>query len=196
MSTQNLSDLELAAKEIEEGINFEKNLAYLNAEGEKGNTFALKTLGFLYSLGVFNPEDKSKNDLIDINSEESEKKARDYFTKAAELGSVQAKIWLAMGECIKVAVEADAEENAAGEKSPAAEPRAEDFLHAEKLALHAIEESKKEGCDCTKDALLIMCHWLSRVYDSKKPANPIYDAEKADYWEKESEKYRDSDNLA
>ena len=33
MSTQNLSKLELAAEEIDQGINFEKNLAYLNEEG-------------------------------------------------------------------------------------------------------------------------------------------------------------------
>ncbi len=179
MSTQNLSKLELAAEEIDQGINFEKNLAFLNEKGEKGNTFALKTLGFLYSLGVHNSEDKSKNTLIDIHSEENAKKACEYFTKAAELGSVHAKIWLAMGECIRVAIEDEAIENS---------PVAEDFHHAEKLALHAIEESKKEGCDCTQKAVAMMCYWLAQVYASKNPINPLYDEEKTKYWEDQYEK--------
>lgn len=183
MSTQNLSRLELAAEEIDQGINFEKNLAYLNEEGEKGNIFALKTLGFLYSLGLYDSQDESKKLLIDNRSEESEKKAREYFTKAAELGSVHAKIWLAMGECIRVALD-DKSDSEAGENFPTAQ----DFLNAEKLALHAIEESKKESCDCTQNAVAMMCHWLAQVYDSKNPSNPIYDEEKVKYWEEEYEK--------
>ena len=199
MSTQNLSEIELAAEEIEAGINFEKNLKLLNEEGEKGNIFALKTLGFLYSLGVFNYEDKSKNTLIDIQSEESEKKAREYFSKAAALGSVHAKIWLAMGECIRVAVGDDSKENENDEKSKVASAvkspaksstkssakslTAQDFLNAEQLALHAIEESKKEDCDCTQDAVDLMYHWLARVYDCENPVNPIHDEKKAKKFE-------------
>ena len=120
-------------------------------------------------------------------SHPSGKKAEWYFKKSSELGSVHAMAWLAMHDCLRVALESDdADENA--------EPlSAEDFLKAEKSVLKAIEESKKDSCDCTPEAIEILCVWLSKVYASKNPLNPIYDEEKAKYWE---EKFKDSQKNA
>ena len=175
--------LDLAAYKANHGIDFEESLAFLNKKADEGDIFALKTLGFLNCVGVFNSFDESKSSLVDINTDESEKKAASYFKKACDLGSVHAMAWFAMGDCIHAAAESDkAEENT----EPA--PTAEDFLKAEKSALKAIEESKKPGCDCTTEGISTIYYWLSRVYASKNPVNPIHDEEKAKYWENKYEK--------
>ena len=61
------------------------------------------------------------------------------------------------------------------------------FLSSDNL--EAIEESKKPGCDCTPEAMSTIYYWLSRVYASKNPVNPIHDEEKAKYWENKYEKF-------
>ena len=175
--------LDLIAYKANHGIDFEESLAFLNKKADEGDIFALKTLGFLNCVGVFNPFDESKHSLVDINTDESEQKATAYFKKAFDLGSVHAMVWFAMRDCIHAAAESDnAEENT----EPASS--AEDFLKAEKSALKAIEESKKPGCDCTPEAMSTIYYWLSRVYASKNPVNPIHDEEKAKYWENKYEK--------
>ena len=179
--------LDLAAYKAFHGIDFEKSIVYLEKEADADNVFALNTLGFLYCTGAFNPFDDSKGALVQINTKESDEKAEWYFKKSSELGSVHAMAWLAMHDCLRVALESDdADENT--------EPlSAEDFLKAEKSVLKAIEESKKDSCDCTPEAIEILCVWLSKVYASKNPLNPIYDEEKAKYWE---EKFKDSQKNA
>ena len=92
-------------------------------------------------------------------------------------------VWFAMRDCIHTAAESDNEE-----ENTESAPSAEDFLKAEKSALKAIEESKKPGCDCTPEAMSTIYYWLSRVYASKNPVNPIHDEEKAKYWENKYEK--------
>ena len=175
--------LDLIAYKANHGIDFEESVAFLNKKADEGDIFALKTLGFLNCVGVFNPFDESKHSLVDINTDESEQKATAYFKKAFDLGSVHAMVWFAMRDCIHTAAESDnAEENT----EPASS--AEDFLKAEKSALKAIEESKKPGCDCTPEAMSTIYYWLSRVYASKNPVNPIHDEEKAKYWENKYEK--------
>ena len=175
--------LDLIAYKANHGIDFEESLAFLNKKADEGDIFALKTLGFLNCVGVFNPFDESKHSLVDINTDESEQKAASYFKKAFDLGSVHATVWFAMRDCIHAAAESDnAEENT----EPA--PSAEDFLKAEKSALKAIEESKKPGCDCTPEGMSTIYYWISRVYASKNPVNPIHDEEKAKYWENKYEK--------
>lgn len=175
--------LDFVAYKANHGIDFEESLAFLNKKADEGDIFALKTLGFLNCVGVFNPFDESKSSLVDINTDESEQKATAYFKKAFDLGSVHAMVWFAMRDCIHAAAESDnAEENT----EPASS--AEDFLKAEKSALKAIEESKKPGCDCTPEAMSTIYYWLSRVYASENPVNPIHDEEKAKYWENKYEK--------
>lgn len=175
--------LDLIAYKANHGIDFEESVAFLNKKADEGDIFALKTLGFLNCVGVFNPFDESKSSLVDINTDESEQKATAYFKKAFDLGSVHAMVWFAMRDCIHAAAESDnAEENT----EPA--PSAEDFFKAEKSALKAIKESKKPGCDCTPEAMSTIYYWLSRVYASKNPVNPIHDEEKAKYWENKYEK--------
>ena len=175
--------LDLIAYKANHGIDFEESVTFLNKKADEGDIFALKTLGFLNCVGVFNPFDESKHSLVDINTDESEQKATAYFKKAFDLGSVHAMVWFAMRDCIHAAAESDnAEENT----EPASS--AEDFLKAEKSALKAIEESKKPGCDCTPEAMSTIYYWLSRVYASKNPVNPIHDEEKAKYWENKYEK--------
>ena len=175
--------LDLIAYKANHGIDFEESVAFLNKKADEGDIFALKTLGFLNCVGVFNPFDESKSSLVDINTDESEQKAASYFKKAFALGSVHAMVWFAMRDCIHAAAESDkTEENT----EPA--PSSEDFLKAEKSALKAIEESKKPGCDCTPEAMSTIYYWLSRVYASKNPVNPIHDEEKAKYWENKYEK--------
>lgn len=175
--------LDLIAYKANHGIDFEESLVFLNKKADEGDIFALKTLGFLNCVGVFNPFDESKSSLVDINTDESEQKATAYFKKAFDLGSVHAMVWFAMRDCIHTAAESD---NAKENTEPA--PSAEDFLKAEKSALKAIEESKKPGCDCTPEAMSTIYYWLSRVYASKNPVNPIHDEEKAKYWENKYEK--------
>ncbi len=177
--------LEYAAFKANNGIDYEESVAFLTKKAEEGNAYALKTLGFLHCVGVFNAFDNSKNSLIDINSEENEKKAEEYFKKAAEKGSVHAKVWFAIRDCIKVASEA--EESDSSEENTEA-PTADDFYKAEKEALEAIEESKKGNCDCTPDAIKFVCSWLSKLYASDNPVNPIHNEEKAKYWNEESER--------
>ena len=173
--------LNLAAYKANHGIDFEESLAFLNKKADEGDIFALKTLGFLNCLGVFNPFDKSKNSLIEISTDESEQKAVAYFKRACDLGSVHAMVWFAMRDCIYAVAESDnPEENA----EPA--PVAGDFLKAEKSALKAIEESKKPDCDCAPEGMSTIYYWLSRVYASNNPVNPIYDEEKSKYWEEKS----------
>ena len=174
--------LDLAAYKANHGIDYEESVAFLNKKADDGDIFALKTLGFLNCVGVFNPFDDSKSSLVDINTEESEEKAAEYFKRAYDLGSVHAMVWFATRDCIKAAAES---ENPEENTEP---PTAEDFLKAEKSALKAIEASKKPGCDCSEDGLAIVYSWLSRVYASKNPLNPLYDEEKAKYWESESSK--------
>ena len=175
--------LDFVAYKANHGIDFEESLAFLNKKADEGDIFALKTLGFLNCVGVFNPFDESKHSLVDINTDESEQKATAYFKKAFDLGSVHAMVWFAMRDCIHAAAES---ENPEENTEPA--PSAEDFLKAEKSALKAIEESKKPGCDCTPEAMSTIYYWLSRVYASKNPVNPIHDEEKAKYWENKYEK--------
>ena len=176
---------DLAAYKANHGIDFEESLAFLNKKADEGDIFALKTLGFLNCVGVFNPFDESKHSLVDINTDESEQKATAYFKKAFDLGSVHAMVWFAMRDCIHAASESNnAEENT----EPA--PSAKDFLTAEKSALKAIEESKKPGCDCTPEGMSTIYYWLSRVYASNNPANPIHDEEKSKYWEEKSKKFK------
>ena len=175
--------LDLIAYKANHGIDFEESVAFLNKKADEGDIFALKTLGFLNCVGVFNPFDESKHSLVDINTDESEQKATAYFKKAFDLGSVHAMVWFAMRDCIHTAAES---ENPEENTEPA--PSAEDFLKAEKSALKAIEESKKPGCDCTPEAMSTIYYWLSRVYASKNPVNPIHDEEKAKYWENKYEK--------
>ena len=172
--------LDLAAYKAFHGIDFEKSVVLLEKMADADNVFALNTLGFLYCTGAFNPFDDSKGALVQINTKESEEKAEWYFKKASELGSVHAMSWFALRDCMRVALESDdADENT--------EPlSAEDFLKAEKSVLKAIEESKKDSCDCIPEVIEILYGWLSAVYASKNPLNPIYDEEKAKYWEGES----------
>ena len=173
--------LDLVAYKANHGIDFEESVAFLNKKADEGDISALKTLGFLNSVGVFNPFDKSKNSLVDINTDESEEKTTSYFKRASDLGSVHAMVWFAMRDCIYAAAESDnAEENT--EQAPSAE----DFLKAEKSALKAIEESKKPGGDCTLEGISILYYWLSRVYASNNPVNPIHDEEKSKYWEEKA----------
>ena len=175
--------LDLAAYKANHGIDFEESVSFLNKKADEGDIFALKTLGFINCVGVFNPFDSSKSSLVDINTEESEEKAAAYFKRAFDLGSVHANVWFAMRDCIYAAAESDkTEENT----EPA--PSSEDFLKAEKSALKAIEESKKPGCDCTPEAMSAIYYWLSRVYASNNPVNPIHDEEKSKHWEKKSKK--------
>ncbi len=185
-SEKEIATFEHAADELNRGINFDKNLALFEKEAEQNNVYALKVLGFLYSVGVFNPDDPSKSALIDISSKESEEKAKSYFKKAKDLGSVHAMLWFAMHDCIYIshATEENLEE---GETLPTAQ----DFIAAEALALKTIEESKKESSDCPDGLIECLYYWIARLYDSKNPNNPIYDEKKAAYWDKmdkESEK--------
>ncbi|MBQ4379042.1 MAG: hypothetical protein II821_07595 [Treponema sp.] len=175
--------LDLIACKTEAGIDFEESVEFLNKKADEGDIFALKTLGFLNCVGVFNPFDKSKSSLVEINTDESDQKAAGYFKRACDLGSVHAMVWFAMRDCIHAASWSGfPEENT----EPA--PGAEDFFKAEKSALKAIEESKKPGCDCTPNAISIVYYWLSSVYASKNPVNPVYDEEKARYWKECYEK--------
>ena len=175
--------LDLIAYKANHGIDFEESVAFLNKKADEGDIFALKTLGFINCVGVFNPFDSSKISLVDINTEESEEKAAAYFKRAFELGSVHAMVWFATRDCIHAAAESENPE-----ENTESAPSAEDFLKAEKSALKAIAESKKPGCDCTEDGLASVYYWLSRVYASKNPVNPVYDEEKARYWESEYSK--------
>lgn len=84
--------LDLIAYKANHGIDFEESLAFLNKKADEGDIFALKTLGFLNCVGVFNPFDESKSSLVDINTDESEQKAASYFKKAFALGSVHAMV--------------------------------------------------------------------------------------------------------
>ena len=173
--------LDLAAYKANHGIDFKESVAFLNKKADEGDIFALKTLGFLYCLGVFNPFDKLKNSLVEIDTDESDQKAASYFKRAYDLGSVHANVWFAMHDCIYAAAESNKpEENT----EPA--PSSEDFLKAEKSALKAIEESKKPGCDCTPEGMSTIYYWLSRVYASNNPVNPIHDEEKSKYWEEKA----------
>ena len=36
----------------------------------------------------------------------------------------------------------------------------------------------------------ILYYWLSRVYASNNPANPIHDEEKSKYWEEKSKEFK------
>ena len=177
--------LDLIAYKANHGIDFEESVAFLNKKADEGDIFALKTLGFLNCVGVFNPFDESKHSLVDINTDKSEQKATAYFKKAFDLGSVHAMVWFAMRDCIHAAAESDNEE-----ENTESAPSAEDFLKAEKSALKAIEESKKPGCDCTPEAMSTIYYWLSRVYASNNPANPIHDEKKSKYWEEKSKKFK------
>ncbi len=76
--------LDLAAYKANHGIDFEESVAFLAKKADEGDIFALKTLGFLNCVGVFNPFDESKSSLVEINTDESEKKAAAYFKKACE----------------------------------------------------------------------------------------------------------------
>ena len=102
--------LDLIAYKANHGIDFEESLAFLNKKADEGDIFALKTLGFLNCVGVFNPFDESKSSLVDINTDESEQKATAYFKKAFDLGSVHAMVWFAMRDCIHTAAESYNEE--------------------------------------------------------------------------------------
>lgn len=104
--------------------------------------------------------------------------------KAADFGSVKAMLSLALHKCIYIACTRE-------ESLPEDEklPEAKDFLEAEELALKTLEENKKESSDCPDGVIHGLYYWLARIYDSKNPDNPIYDEEKAAYWDK---KYKEA----
>ena len=155
--------------------DFAANPDELEKEADNNNILALKILGLSYHVGTwwyYTPQDEA-----DFRAIEYEEDSENCFKKAAELGSVFAMLWLAMKKCLYASSASKQNDK------DTILPKAEDFQEAEKLALRTIEESKKDGCDCNQDLIKKLYYWLSQVYGSKNPVNPIYDEEKRKHWE-------------
>ncbi len=178
--------VDLAVYKMNHGIDFEESLSFVKEKAEQNDVYALTQLGFLYCMGVYNPFDDSKNNLLDIEDSTNEEKSNSYFEKAAELGGVQAMATLVN----HIWIYARNQETDASENEDSVQLTAADFTKAENLALKAIDiyENKSEECDVSDPIIALLMDWLSDLYASKNPASTIYSEEKAKYWKNRSDK--------
>ena len=178
--------VDLAVYKMNHGIDFEESLSFVKEKADQNDVYALTQLGFLYCMGVYNPFDDSKNNLLDIEDSTNEEKSNSYFEKAAELGSVQAMATLVN----HIWIYARNQETEASENEDSVQLTAADFTKAENLALKAIDiyENKSEECDVSDPIIALLMDWMSDLYASKNPASTIYSEEKAKYWKNRSDK--------
>ena len=154
--------IELAALEVEDGHDVEKNLAFLEDMAEKENILALMDLYFIFQ-----------------SSYEDEEKSLSYIEKAASLGSPWAMEGLAIRAMIK---------RISSDEKDLTE---EHFLEEEKWRLAAYEASKTEKNDLAPFAVILNMEELAALYENKNPENPLFNPEKAAEWKakaKEAEK--------
>ena len=154
--------IELAALEVEDGHDVEKNLAFLDDMAEKENILALMDLYFIFQ-----------------SSDEDEEKSLSYIEKAASLGSPWAMEGLAIRAMIK---------RISSDEKDLTE---EHFLEEEKWRLAAYEASKTPKNDLAPSGVVLNMEELAALYENKNPENPLFNPEKAAEWKakaKEAEK--------
>lgn len=177
--------VDLAVYKMNHGIDFEECLSFVKEKAGQNDVYALTQLGFLYCMGVYNPFDDSKKNIIDIEDSTNEEKSNSYFDKAAELGSVQAMATLVN----HIWIYGRNQNTEASEKEDSFKLTAADFTKAENLALKAIHiyENNNEECDVSDSIIALLMGWLSDLYASKNPASTIYSEEKKQYWKNRSD---------
>jgi len=156
------AQIELAAIEVEDGHDVEKNLAFLESMAKKENTLALMDLYFIFQ-----------------SSEEDEEKSLSYLKRAVSLGSPWAMEGLAIRAMVK---RITSDEKDLTEKY---------FLEEEKWRLAAYEASKTPKNDLTPSGVILNIVELAALYENKNPKNPLFNLEKAAEWKskaKEAEK--------
>lgn len=170
--------IELAALEVEDAHDVEKNLAFLSDLAEKDRVLALIDLYFIYFEGVTRTEaDGSETVLV----AEDEDKAESYLRKAASLGS----FW-AMEGC---AIRAMVKRMTCDEK----DLTEENFLEEEKWRLAADEASQTDKNDLAPSAVVSNMEALAALYENDNPKNPISNAEKAALWRSKANKKKNFD---
>ena len=147
--------IEVAARQIEDGINTEENFAFLEEQCKKNNPRAFVRLGLVYV------------------GENNDELAEEYFLKGAELGSAWAMMFVGTHKWYKVWMDGgkDATE--------------QDFIDAEKWLRLSVEASKKPDNDINESGVVQARDQLSMLYGYKHPKNSVYNPEKAKEWEVE-----------
>ena len=164
--------VEQAALNVEDGVDVEKNLAFLNERAESGDTHALIDLGFIYEGDDVTRTEADGSTTVLVA--EDRQRAEECFRKAAERGSAYGMKIMGTHAWLKAVMHTEP-------------TKAQDFIDAEKWLCAAVEASRKVENDLNHVGVLGAMDMLADIYASDHPENPIRNDEKAREWKAREE---------